>query len=185
MASIVELVPEGNVEKFFKTNRPIIILDLMKSYGLTREEAEDSFQEGCYALYKSIQEGRLTSENLIVRLSSYLNRCCRNHATHILQKTGRKVPHIPDDGSDHFGSSTEEDENNIIKKKLIEMLELIILDLPEPCNTILWKVYYEHQPAALVAEMLNRSTSVFKVSKNRCMNKLRKRCNSILEEVEL
>ena len=40
MATIVDLVPGGNVEKFFKTNRPVIILDLIKSYGLTREEAE-------------------------------------------------------------------------------------------------------------------------------------------------
>lgn len=186
MASIVELVPGGDVNKFFETTRPIIILDLIKSYGLKQEEAEDCFQEGSIALFKNIQEGLLTSENLTVRLSSYLNRCCRNHATHILQASGRNVPDIPDNGLENFGESTEADEKNLARKMLIEKLGEIIMDLPEPCNTILWAVYYEHYKVGTVAEMLNASSmNVFKVQKNRCMNKLKKRVNSIIEEIDL
>lgn len=183
MASLVELVPNGDVNKFFKTNRPIIILDLMKSYGLSREEAEDSFQEGSMALFRQVQEGKLSSENLTARLSSYLNRCCRNHATHILQKSGRKTPDLPENGLENFGESTESDTENIARKELIEKLEPIVKDLPEPCNTILWSIYYDHYKDSVVAQMLGRSANTFKVTKNRCMQKLKTRMNSIVEEI--
>lgn len=183
MATIIELVPNGDVNKFFKTNRPIIILDLMKSYGLSREEAEDSFQEGCIALFKQVQEGKLTSENLTARLSSYLNRCCRNHATHILQKSGRKTPDLPENGLENFGESTEGDEVDKARKELIELMEPVVKDLPEPCNTILWSIYYDHYKDSAVAEMLGKSSASFKVTKSRCMQKLRTRMNSIVEEI--
>ncbi len=184
MATIVELVPEGNVEKFFKTNRPIIILDLIKSYGLSREEAEDCFQEGCIALFRQVQEGKLSADNLTARLSSYLNRCCRNHATHILQKAGRNTPDLPENGLENFGGLTEDDEAYMEKKELIEQLEPIVKDLPEPCNTILWSIYYDHYKDRDIAEMLGKSSSVFKVTKNRCMQKLKRRVNSLMEEKE-
>lgn len=183
MATIIELVPNGDVNKFFKTNRPIIILDLMKSYGLSREEAEDCFQEGSLALFRQVQEGKLTSENLTARLSSYLNRCCRNHATHILQKSGRKTPDLPENGLENFGESTEGDEVNIAKKELIEQLEPIVKVLPEPCNTILWSIYYDHYKDSVVAEMLGMPSGSFRVTKNRCMKKLKTRVNSIVEEI--
>ncbi|MCQ2255670.1 MAG: sigma-70 family RNA polymerase sigma factor [Bacteroidaceae bacterium] len=184
MASLVELVPGGDVNKFFRTNRPIIILDLMKSYGLTREEAEDSFQEGSIALFRQVQEGKLSSENLTARLSSYLNRCCRNHATHILQKSGRKAPELPENGLENFGGATDDDEANLAKKMLIEQLEIVIPNLPEPCNTILWKVCYEHFDDHVVAEMLNRPITSFRVTKSKCIKKLKMRINSLVEEMK-
>lgn len=182
MASIVELIPGGDVNRFFKTNRPIIILDLIKSYGLSRTEAEDCFQEGSLALFKNIQEGKITADSLTASLSSYLNRCCRNHATHILQKAGRSTPELPENGLENIGGSTENGETDLAKKELIEQLEPIVKDLPEPCNTILWSIYYDHYKDKQIADMLGRSSNSFKVTKNRCMEKLRTRVNSLMEE---
>lgn len=182
MATIVELVPGGDVNRFFKTNRPIIILDLIKSYGLSRAEAEDCFQEGSMALFKNIQEGKITAENLSASLSSYLNRCCRNHATHILQKSGRSTPDLSENGLENIGGSTENSEMDLSRKELIEQIEPIVKDLPEPCNTILWSIYYDHYKDSQIADMLGRSSASFRVTKSRCMDKLRTRVNSLMEE---
>lgn len=183
MATIVDLVPGGNVEKFFRTNRPVIILDLIKSYGLTREEAEDCFQEGSIALFKQVQEGKLTPENLTARLSSYLNRCCRNYATHILQKAGRNAPDLPDEhGLAKFMDSSSEGKNNKAYEELLLKMEEVVKDLPEPCNTILWSTYYDFYEDKVLAEMLNYTLASFRVTKSRCTKKLKTRMNSIIEE---
>lgn len=182
MATITELVPGGNVEKFFRDVRPIIIIDLMKRYGLIREDAEECFSEGCYALMKNVKDGKLTPENLTVRLSTYLETCCRHHATHILMKKGKQAPMPEGDSMEKMFGTTDDSDMTIAQKRLVEMVGEIIKDLPEPCNTILWSIYYEHYKAGTVAKMLNTKDTVFKVQKNRCMNKLRKRCNSLIEE---
>ena len=185
MATIVDLVPGGNVEKFFKTNRPVIILDLIKSYGLTREEAEDCFQEGSIALFKQVQEGKLTPENLTARLSSYLNRCCRNYATHTLQKAGRSAPSLSDDEhglAKFMNSSDGEVKNTMAYEELLQKMEEVVKDLPEPCNTILWSTYYDFYEDKVLAEMLNYTLASFRVTKSRCTKKLETRMNSIIEE---
>lgn len=171
--------------KFFNSERPKIIRYLTVRYNLEDQEAEDCFQDGCVAVWKNIQTGRLTEDNLTCSLSTYLTRCCCNHATHLLEKksmNSRFETHefqINEDG-EILGSS-EQEEFSDDQEYLLRLLENVVQSLPKPCDDVLWGVYRNGLSNKDLAVLLGyQSDRVVITTRSRCMKKLKERMYSLV-----
>ncbi len=217
MKSKIGFIPHNKLDKFFDEEQDKVIRHIVGTYKLREAEAKDCFQEGCIALWKNIKEGKLTRENLAVSFSAYFMRCCCNHATHILEKKKKEIPYnpfnpfhdkTPNEGTDAYNSNDErigrlkktiENPSKphstnpvyLSKDERIELLENIVRNLPEPCNTILWNVYYNYHEIKeqcqgketimdVIALILGMKKSVLSTTKNRCMKKLKDKVNETL-----
>ena len=180
----LDLFPNGDLEKFFREERVKILKYLVARYGLNQENAEDCFQEGSFAVWKNVKEGKLTKENLNCSLSTYLTRCCCNHATHLLNVKSSSLAfedieyHIDEDGevvgADQAEDVSEEDEQT--KNELVEVLEEVMDDLPESYRQILWAHYRDKLSMEEMAIKFGYSNAnTMKTIKNRCLNALKEK----------
>ena len=195
MAEIIEFIPNGDVHKFFHSEKGKVIHYIIYQYGLNKGEAEDCFQEGSIAVWKNIKEGKLTHDNLTGSLSTYLMRCCCNHATHIIEKSSKLIV------DDVFLSTLRLDnssQNNCedqikIEDEQLDLLCETIKNLPEPCYTILWNVYFNYHEVEktlndqetimdAIAKMIGYTKTSLKSKKSQCMNKLKTKINSLLND---
>lgn len=171
--------------KYFNSERPKIIRYLAARYSLEEKEAEDCFQEGCLAVWKNIQSGRLTEDNLTCSLSTYLTRCCSNHATHLLEKKSMNSQfetrefQINEDGEVVGSSDTEELSDD--QEHLLRLLESVVQSLPKPCDDVLWGVYRNGLSNKDLAVMLDyQSDCVVITTRSRCLKKLKERMYSLV-----
>lgn len=193
---------KSDIDKYFQNERAKVTKYIMKKYKLDLDDAEDCFAQGSIALWRNVSEGKLTSDNLTGSLSTYLMRCCCNHATHLIVKKKRIIPfdkifkqsQSSEDSNDFQNSIPKNYEKKGFvdyKDEQICILEDIIRGLPEPCNTILWNVYYNYHEVEqecrdnetimdVIAIMLGMKKTVLKTTKNRCMQKVKNKVNSMI-----
>ena len=174
--------------KFFGDERPKVVKYLLAQYGkygFDQDDADDCFQEGCMAVWRNIQDGKLTEENLTCSLSTYLTTCCRNHATHSLKKmvsieTFEGI--IDEEGNLTRDVPAEPDDTP--KEEIVEILIEVVADLPEPCDKVLWGFYRDNLSMDAMAQMLGYSNAdTMKTTKSRCMKKLKERMLNILKDM--
>ena len=193
---------QSDIDDFFRREQKKVTNYVKDKYKLDNFEAEDCFMQGSIALWRNITEGTLTEENLTSSLSTYLMRCCCNHATHVLAKKKRTIPldklfrqpKVDGDGESTqnggFAQTTSKDFTDY-KDEQICLLEKIVRALPEPCNTILWNVYFNYHEVEqecqdketimdVIALMLGMKKTVLKTTKNRCMQKVKNKVNSMI-----
>lgn len=204
----------SDINTFFREEQEKVMYYLKGKFSLSDSEAWDCYIEGCKAVWVNITNGKLTEDNLTCSLSTYLTRCCINHALKLIDKKKKRKEDLNDpfdierrggegyvDDNDFGGGNIGEgeiDEEDITDinpdddiDKLISILEKIILNLPEPCRTILWNVYYNYHEVQqecqeketimdVIALMLGMKKTVLKTTKNRCMNKVKDKVKTML-----
>lgn len=193
---------QSNIANYFRNEEDKITRYLQGKYRLNSEDAKDCFMQGSIALWRNIKEGVLTTENLTSSLSTYLTRCCCNHATHILEKKKREVPidrllNLPKTSEYGFNNRNDDFKSNNknefmdYKDEQIQIIEKIIRTLPEPCNTVLWNVYFNYHEIEkecqdkesimdIIALMIGMKKTVLKTTKNRCMQKVKDKVKTML-----
>lgn len=189
MAQTEEWIAGGNLTRFFQQEHPKVIRYISYNYHLSADDAEDCFQEGSVALWQNVRNHKLTKENLTCSLSTYLMRCCCNHATHLSEKQTRMVS-----GDDFFPPMDDEPYQEMpVEDERLLLLEKIVAKLPEPCHTILWNVYFNYREVMeqaqndetlmdVIAVILGMNKDTLKTTKNRCMAKLKDRTKTLLNE---
>ena len=162
---------------------------LHKSFGLSRDDCQDVFQESFMTLYSNIADGTL--ETLTSSLSTYFMSICRNKALEMIRKI-QKYADVDDEMSLSLmdGEFNESKIDSIIaldegseeeeKQKLIAQ---IVNDLPHPCNELLWGFYRDELSMKALAEMFNYSEGSVKVTKHRCCEKFRSRYQEMLNKI--
>lgn len=150
--------------------------------------ANEAFCEGCHALLDNIHEGRLTAENLSCSLQSYLTSCCRNQLLKLLEKRKRLYgkqrteddvtswetdmadeSRVNDDG-DWVSVTAEQHESDL------SLMEKIVMDLPFPCEILIWgKFRDKFSPAEMAVRLGYSGPRVAITTISRCMKKLKKR----------
>lgn len=153
---------------------------LHKSFGLSRDDCQDVFQESFITLYNNVNEGKLVE--LTCSLSTYFMSICRNKALEMLRGIA-KMSVVDDELSISLmdGEFKEDKVNALLEldDKIQEeerqhLVEKIVNDLPEPCNKLLWAFYRDGLSMKTLAEMFNyKSESTVKVIKHRCCEKFR------------
>jgi RNA polymerase sigma factor (sigma-70 family) len=134
-----------------------------------QEEAEDLFQEGIIILYE-----KLLNKDFILQysLKSYLYGICRNHWLKGLR--AKKIFTIRD-SAEFLENIPEirEEEDAVLPDD--EELELVMVQLKEPCHSLLIGFYYQRKSLEQLAKVLHyASPNVAKQMKFRCLERLRK-----------
>lgn len=186
---------ESDLETFFRNEREKVLRCLKGRYRLDDSNAWICYSDGCDAVRRNIVDGKLNEDNLTCSLSTYLMSCCRHHALKMLAKKKGEKPFELFEGilsGGGEGDIGEEDirDGDYDDDEMINVLEKIIRNLPEPCNTILWNVYYNYHEIKqecqenetimdVIALMLGMKKTVLKTTKNRCLNKVKEKVKTM------
>lgn len=178
---------EQRLSQFAKEQWDKSLPYLQKTFGLSRVDCEDIFQESFITLYRQIVDGKLV--NLKSSLSTYFIAICRNKAFEYLRTKGSEVSI-----EDEFKIISTDDESETLRDEMFErvlsleeessaiefrkraLVREIVRDLPSPCNELLWGFYRDGFSMKTLAQMFNyKSEDAVKVTKHRCCSKFRSR----------
>lgn len=130
----------------------------------------DLYQDACVALWQNIQKRKLTPDNLICSLETYLigiGKC-------ILMARDRKYKELCDDSNltMHVGEYSEESLRDEVERN--EIIVSAVKNMGEPCSTLLDKYYWDELSGNEIAEQMNfKNTDVVKTQKYKCMQRLK------------
>ena len=162
---------------------------LRKTFGLSRDDCQDVFQEAVMTLYENINDGTL--RELTCSLSTYLMGICNNKAHEMLRRNKRLVDKeqknlLLTDGSfdndkvDALIALDDDDTEGDYRQTIVAR---IVDDLPSPCNELLWGFYRDNLSLKTLAGMLNYSEGSMKVTKHRCVEKFRARYQEMINKL--
>lgn len=137
------------------------------NFKVSREVAADIYQESFIALYQNIQNGKLT--NFSVSLKSYLFHIGKHK---LMNHHRNQSTHRHEEISDlHFNIMHCESKDWIQKQ---EITYKTVLQMNEPCSTVLTLYYWEKQSMAEIARRMEyKSEQVAANRKSLCMKKLK------------
>lgn len=162
------------LNKFLEEERKKNVSLLRGRYSLSQEDAEDIYQDSCMALYRNIQDGKLST--LTSRLTTYFTQICVNLTLKKIRDSKRIVSltdrQYDSDKIDELLGLTQDTE---FTEKQIQMLHRILSMLPPPCDKILWHYYGEERSMADIAIIINfKDASTVKAKKWQCVKCLDK-----------
>lgn len=137
------------------------------SFSVSRDTATDIYQESFIALYQNIQSGKLT--NFSVSLKSYLFHIGKhklmNHHRNLSTHRHEEI------GDLHFNIAHCESQDWLRKQ---EITYEAVLQMNEPCSTVLKLYYWEKQSMAEIARRMEyKSEQVATNRKSLCIKKLK------------
>ena len=159
---------------------------LLSRYSLTEDECADVFQESLIILWNNIIDNKVETKELNVSSSAYFMTICRNKTMEMLRRKSKYIstPLDVNPNSDQFnyqGKQVErllamDESHEEAQKEKEALVREIIMNLPSPCNELLWGYYGDGYSLKALAEMFNyASENVVKVTKHRCCEKFRVR----------
>ena len=152
-----------DLSRFIEKERKRNVAYLTSNYNLSRDDAQDVYQDACMALYQNIQNGALTE--LTARLSTYFTQICVFQAMKWIRDNRpvdlQRLEDILTIGSDYT-----------IAQQLA-MMDMV-RNMPDPCKTILWQFHYENKSMTEIAVLVNfNGADSVKAKKSQCLSKLK------------
>ena len=156
------------------------------------EDAEDIYQESCVDLYNNLKQKKVYKQ---AALSSYFLQICKFKATHYFRKSDRydvenDVEVLSIANEDAFSGYKDQKINELLDlleegqekgfiSNLLDKVEDLVSNLPDPCDRLLWMRYWDNLSHKEVATLLKyKSESVSKTMTSRCLGKFK---NAVLE----
>jgi len=175
-----DILKEWNGASFLAKERNQTIAFLRSKYGVTKDDAEDVFQESAMALFLHIKEDKLELEK--TSLSSYFKRICILQTLKFLRDNkGRHDDiYVKEDNGKRFTRNVEKvleemqrlNENKYDRDKTL--MWMLVARMPSPCKEILWGFYHEEKKLDEIALEMGKDKALVKVRKSQCLNKLKK-----------
>lgn len=177
---------ENDLNDILKDYREKTYNLLFSTFGLSKNDCEDIFQESSIILYQQIEDGKL--DNLQYSLYTYFIGICKNKAHETLRKNGKTVNlsfeigtkgnEVNMDKVEDILYSIEDNESRRAEKQL--EVQKVVASLPHPCNELLWAYYRDSLTVKEMTQMFGyASESALKVTKHRCCEKFRKRFSEL------
>lgn len=134
---------------------------LRQVFSLQAEDCEDIFQEASIVLCLSAKEGKL--DNLNCSLYTYFIGICRNKAFEQLRKK-KKMPELlfedvlADNDHESYLNRADKllqivDEDEDHRNNCQTNVQLLVEQLPPPCNELLWAYYRDTLSMKTIANM--------------------------------
>ena len=143
---------------------------IRKNFHKSNDYVADLYQDSCLALWKNIQNDRLTPEKLTCTLVTYLN--CIGRYTLITRD--RRIKELLSDKIRSSFNSIDDEEalRNEIERD--EVIQDTVNKMGEPCSSLLDKFYWEKLSGEEIAEQMNyKNSDTVKTQKYKCMQKLK------------
>ncbi len=143
--------------------------------------ALDVFQESVLALYRNVQQGKLTHFEKSIR--SYLFTIGKYLYLQKIRKKQITTTEITWEAEISPAVSLAPDES-VIQNEQQKLLLNLLQKMKEPCHSILHAFYYQNKSIKEIAQQLNyQNSNVVKVQKARCMSRLRIKAKKIEEKL--
>lgn len=174
-------VPFTIDNKFLADVREAVLQYAYKRFGLSGLDIEDLVQEALMTMFDNVQSGKLTG--LTCNLKTYVIGILKNIASMRLREMKAFVGDInqSDDedtpnpvdfevAKDALRKWQDDDEAELREKAVHD----IIINMTDPCKTILWSYYWEGKSMRDIAEVMNyKNADVAKSKKSLCMTKVK------------
>ncbi len=142
---------------------------LIKTYGGSKEDAQDIFQDALLLLCKKVWEGNF---KLTSKLDTYLYGVSFNlWRTELKSKKGQEID-LPDD---YRLEEQNELETLMAKEGKIKQVEEVLQKLGEPCLRLLQLFYYQAKRIKEITQIMKYKTeNTAKVQKYKCIERAKK-----------
>lgn len=168
--------------KFLEKLRKTVLEYAYKRFGASGLDVEDLVQEALLTMFDNVQSGKLTS--LTCNLKTYVIGILKNIASMRLREMKPFVGEI--NQSDDEGRVDPVDlevakaalrrwqENDGEAELREKAVHDIVINMPDPCKTILWSYYWEGKSMRDIAEVMEyQNADVAKSQKSRCLSKVK------------
>lgn len=183
---------EIRLEEFVRKQRDKTRRYLQNRYSLSEDEFDDVFQDSLIILWKNISEQKVDAEGLGMSSSTYFMAICRNKTMELLRSKSKYIttPYEINPSKEHYDFQEEQverilsldNDNEKAQNEKEALVRDILMNLPSPCNELLWGYYDAGHSMRMLAEMFNyASENTVKVTKHRCCEKFRKRYKERME----
>jgi len=143
---------------------------VLKKYQIGEEQAKDIYQLSILTFYENILNRKLTE--LTSTVKTYIFAIGRNVA---LEQTKSKK--VFSSSIDTMQVAEDDDSNSDVYEKESQYLrmEQSLIELGEPCKSLLQRYYYENKSMEVLAQVMNyKNSDVVKNQKYKCLQRLRK-----------
>ena len=173
-------------ETYIKFRKPFIGF-AEKNHALSKEDAEDIYQETMIAFHQNVINGKI--DNLYVPFQSYVFAIGINKIRDHFRKKGKSVeisdfPDILSTEEEMYLYLYGKEEDAFSKREMV--VYNTVSRMENPCKKILTLVYWDKKSMKDIAEQMNYSSpDVAKSQKSRCMKKMETVLTKQLKEAEL
>lgn len=168
----VERLKRGDEEvlkKIYESYRKPCRAFLIKTYGLSIDDASDVYQDAILVLFENVNNGKLTV--LESSLKTYIFAIAKNLGLKRLSRS-LKVQHLEHETA--IEEAVDDFEADDSGEEQLDAMRTAFANLGEPCKTILSSYYYKGMSLKEIAKQLSyQSSDVAKTQKSRCMKQLR------------
>jgi len=175
-------VPFTIDNRFLADVREAALQYAYKRFGLSGLDIEDLVQEALLTMFNNVQSGKLTS--LTCNLKTYVIGILKNIA---LMRLREKNPFVGDINLSDDEDTVDPIDLEVAKAALRKWLENdgeaelrenavhdIVINMTDPCKTILWSYYWEGKSMKDIAEVMDyKNADVAKSKKSLCMTKVK------------
>ncbi|MDJ1479016.1 sigma-70 family RNA polymerase sigma factor [Cytophagaceae bacterium YF14B1] len=177
--NIIARIRQGDESKLmaiYRAYRNDFIFWAMRHFSCNEEIAKDVFQVAITIFYENIMSGKLSKLSSSVK--TYLFAIGKNklHENQVARERDLKIQQFEQDKiKDGFQLENLEGETSEEKEGMYKMLEKALIELGEPCRTVLEMYYYQDLSIEeLATKMDYKSTDSAKTQKYKCLTRLKK-----------
>jgi RNA polymerase sigma-70 factor (ECF subfamily) len=175
-------VPFTIDNKFLADVREAVLQYAYKRFGLSGLDIEDLVQEALMTMFDNVQSGKLTG--LTCNLKTYVIGILKNIAS---MKLREMKPFVGDINQSDDEDTVDPVDLEVAKAALRRWQENdgetelkentvhdIVINMTDPCKTILWSYYWEGKSMRDIAEIMDyKNADVAKSKKSLCMTKVK------------
>lgn len=184
--------------QFLEEVREAVLQYARTHYGSSGLSPEDLTQEALLTTFKKVHEGTLT--RLTSSLKTYVIGVLKKKAFEGMKEMS-KMPSfqlLPKEDEDDVPDAvdislaqraidrwqTNDDEED--KERLKEAVREMVINMPDPCKTILWSYYWEGNSMREIADLMGYANArVATTQKSRCMDKVNAAMERIINGLRL
>lgn len=172
----------------YETYRSKFFSYFANSFKISQDDIADIYQDCWTSVYLNIRNERLTSQNLNVKLETYLFQVGK----YILYARNRKTKNIFNTDVNVLDKLNLQGEDLDLEESHVQVVERedcamkAVQNIGEPCSSILLKFYIEQKSGEQIAlELHYKDASSIKTQKYKCMQKLKSLVDTQLSKINL
>ena len=187
-------VPFTIDNKFLADVREAVLQYAYKRFGLSGLDIEDLVQEALMTMFDNVQSGKLTG--LTCNLKTYVIGILKNIAS---MKLREMKPFVGDINQSDDEDTVDPVDLEVAKAALRRWQENdgetelkentvhdIVINMTDPCKTILWSYYWEGKSMRDIAEIMDyKNADVAKSKKSLCMTKVKAALEETFKRIRL
>lgn len=169
LASVILNRDEQQFDKLYRQYREEFISWSLKNFNCSREEAVEIYQQSMIVLYENVVNHKLKD---LTKAKTYLFGIAKNKFHDLWRQESKMEPLGDTDFSTEPDMMMEEYEEETQK---INLVKSSLVQLGEPCKSILEQYYYHKKNMTEIAEALQyKNTDTAKNQKYKCLQRLKK-----------